>query len=136
MPLSTENETDTKTTAYTSGRVLDARREDGRRRRAARTRQPQGQDSDEGLSKKETFGIIFGCSAVAATAFVGYFSLSSGRTPTPGTTTPGTTTPGTTISSRTAEIIQSVDINQGQSATPRSTTSSMTAETIGAGIQI
>ena len=103
------NETDTKTTAYISGRALDARSQDGRRRRiAARKRQPQGQDSDEGLSSGADEGISSGAITgivVGSSALVGCVILCWPRS-----TTPGTTTPGTTTSSTTAETIGAAEI--------------------------
>ena len=123
--------------SHTLGRVLDAIREDGRRRRAARTRQPEGQDPDPGISKGGGFG-IFAAIIVAppilmASCLACYFrgtlrreilGTTTPRTPintqvdqepadistASGTTTPGTTTPRTTISSMTAETIGAAEI--------------------------
>ena len=133
IPSSIENETDTetKTTTYTSGKFLHATKN-------TITTQPKGQDSDAGISKEGIFGVIVGASAFVSAVCVAGIALSSWSATTPRTTTPRTTT-NTQVDSQeqSADItVDIIDINQEQSATPRSTTSSMTAETIGAVIQI
>ena len=127
----TQNETDTETTPYTSGKFLHATKN-------TITTQPKGQNSDAGISTEAIFGAIVGASVGASAIFVAGIALSSWSATTPRTTTPRTTT-NTQVDSQeqSADItVDIIDINQEQSAMPRSTTSSMTAETIGAGIQI
>ena len=101
LALTTQNATHSST-----GRVLGGG--DGRRRIAARKRQPQGQDSDEGLSSGADEGISSGAITgivVGSSALVGCVILCWPRS-----TTPGTTTPGTTTSSTTAETIGAAEI--------------------------
>ena len=128
--IKNETDTETKTTTYTSGKFLHATKN-------TITTQPKGQDSDAGISNEEGLVIFVAITFVPSILLVGYLARYW-------RTASGTTT-NTQVDSQeqSAEITQSaditvdiIDINQEQSATPRSTTSSMTAETIGAGIQI
>ena len=91
------------------------------------TTQPKGQDSDAGISNEESFGIFVVSTCVPSMLLT--VCLARYRRTASGTTT------NTQVDNQeqSADII---DINQEQSATPRTTTSSMTAETIGAGIEI
>ena len=99
------------------------------------TTQPKGPDSDADLSDDEALAILLASTCGSSMLLTVCLARCSRRTASE-TTTPVTTT-NSQEQLQSADItVDIMDINQEQSATPRSTTSSMTAETIGAEIRI